>query len=166
MRLLDNFLAPWLSKEAPASTSPSYLDLIERGEWAAAAPVLRAATQHNDGVAWGFLGAMHSKGLGVPRDEVEACLCFRQAANHNHAQSQAALGICLARGFGIAQNLDEACFWLMKASKSGIRQGIEALAAIAASHPEIAGKHCSKARLRELVAVLDDAADIAPHSVH
>jgi TPR repeat protein len=77
------------------------------------------------------LGAMYTKGLGVPQDYAEALKWYRQAANQGDAAAQAALGAGYATGQGLPQDYVQAHKWFNLAASTGADRPVaaEALAA-------------------------------------
>ena len=133
------------------SGNESYDELLKRGDYAGAVPLLKAAVRQDDERAMGLMATLTAFGRGVEKDAEEACCWFRQAAVRGHVVSQAALGICLATGAGTRVDRDEAAYWLFRAGKAGNRQAIEALGAIAFEDHSIVGKHFTEEELCRLV---------------
>ena len=58
------------------------------------------------------LGAMYSKGEGIPQDYAEALKWYRLAAAQGHAKAQYNLGAMYGKGRGIPQDYIQALKWL------------------------------------------------------
>ena len=117
MRLFDIFRGQSLGVY-----EPTYTELIEQGDFAAAMPRLRNAIKKDDREAMGVLASLLALGRGVERNLEDAALWYRQAAVRGHVASQAALGFCLASGTGGRTDFQEAAHWFYKAARAGHRK--------------------------------------------
>ena len=71
------------------------------------------------GPALAELGALHFRGLGVPRDYVEARRWLRPAAEQGHPEAQWRLCMTYARGLGVDKDHAEARAWCRVAAEAG-----------------------------------------------
>lgn len=85
----------------------------------AAVAEIRARAEQGNAEAQFKLGRMHSKGDGVPRDDVQAVAWFRKAAEQGYAKAQNGLGVMYAIGQGVPQNYVQAVVWFRKAAEQG-----------------------------------------------
>ena len=132
MNILDSFFGAGAFQE-DAAPAP-YVAPLERRDYAAAVPLLKAAMNKEDARAMGLFAALSALGRGVEKNPEDACAWFRQAANRDHVPSQAALGMCLAGGLGAPVDRKEASYWLYRAGKAGNMQAIEVLGAERIGH--------------------------------
>ena len=149
MNILDSFFGAGASHE-DAAPAP-YVAPLQRREYAAAVPLLKAAMNKEDARAMGLFAALSALGRGVEKNPEDACAWFRQAANRDHVPSQAALGMCLAGGLGAPVDRKEASYWLYRAGKAGNMQAIEVLGALAYKDNSIVGVHFTEDELCKLV---------------
>jgi len=149
MNILDSFFGAGAFQE-DAAPAP-YVAPLERRDYAAAVPLLKAAMNKEDARAMGLYAALSALGRGVEKSPEDACAWFRQAANRDHVPSQAALGMCLAGGLGAPVDRKEASYWLYRAGKAGNMQAIEVLGALAYKDNSIVGEHFTEDELCKLV---------------
>lgn len=149
MNILDSFFGAGAFQE-DAAPAP-YVAPLERRDYAAAVPLLKAAMNKEDARAMGLFAALSALGRGVEKNPEDACAWFRQAANRDHVPSQAALGMCLAGGLGAPVDRKEASYWLYRAGKAGNMQAIEVLGALAYKDNSIVGVHFTEDELCKLV---------------
>ncbi len=149
MNILDSFFGAGAFQE-DAAPAP-YVAPLERRDYAAAVPLLKAAMNKEDARAMGLFAALSALGRGVEKNPEDACAWFRQAANRDHVPSQAALGMCLAGGLGAPVDRKEASYWLYRAGKAGNMQAIEVLGALAYKDTSIVGVHFNADELCKLV---------------
>ncbi len=149
MNILDSFFGAGAFQE-DAAPAP-YVAPLERRDYAAAVPLLKAAMNKEDACAMGLYAALSAIGRGVEKSPEDACAWFRQAANRDHVPSQAALGMCLAGGLGAPVDRKEASYWLYRAGKAGNMQAIEVLGALAYKDNSIVGEHFTEDELCKLV---------------
>lgn len=148
MNFLDSFFGGTSHEDA---TPAPYVAPLERRDYAAAIPLLKAAMNQDDARAMGLMAALSALGRGVDKDPIEACCWFRQAATRGHVPSQAALGMCLAAGLGAPADNKEAAYWLYRAGTAGNLQAIEVLGALAYRDNSVVGEHFSEDELCRLV---------------
>ena len=149
MNFLDSFFGAAASHE-DAAPAP-YVAPLQRRDYAAAVPLLKAAMNKDDACAMGLFAALSALGRGVEKNPEDACAWFRQAANRDHVPSQAALGMCLAGGLGAPVDRKEAAYWLYRAGKAGSMQAIEVLGALAYKDNSVVGEHFTEDELCKLV---------------
>ena len=149
MNILDSFFGAGAFQE-DAAPAP-YVAPLERRDYAAAVPLLKAAMNKEDARAMGLFAALSALGRGVEKNPEDACAWFRQAANRDHVPSEAALGMCLAGGLGAPVDRKEASYWLYRAGKAGNMQAIEVLGALAYKDNSIVGVHFTEDELCKLV---------------
>ena len=149
MNILDSFFGAGAFQE-DAAPAP-YVAPLERRDYAAAVPLLKAAMNKEDARAMGLFAALSALGRGVEKNPEDACAWFRQAANRDHVPSQAALGMCLAGGLGAPVDRKEASYWMYRAGKAGNMQAIEVLGALAYKDNSIVGVHFTEDELCKLV---------------
>jgi len=89
----------------------------------AAVSKLRASAEQGDATAQFKLGELYFRGLGVPKDEVEAVNWYRKAADQGHAIAQNYLGSMYRLGLGVAKDEAEAVKWYRKAAEQGNANG-------------------------------------------
>jgi TPR repeat protein len=65
------------------------------------------------------LGLMYECGLGVFKDDKEACKWFEKAADQGHAYAQYNLGVMYEHGYDVLQDEKEAVKWYEKAAEQG-----------------------------------------------
>ena len=86
---------------------------------------LRQKADEGDRSAQAWLGYIHSKGLGIPRDGVAAEYWFRRAAEQGEPSSQYNLAISLYYGTGDRRDRREASVWFRKAADQGLPVAIK-----------------------------------------
>lgn len=75
-----------------------------------------------------YVGRMHEKGLGVPKDETKALEWYRPAAEAGNTRAQYKVGAAYVHGVGgVEKNETEAGKWFMKAAKQGSRKAARAV---------------------------------------
>jgi TPR repeat protein len=84
----------------------------------AAAWIRLAASEGTREAQFNF-GRMCDKGIGVPRDRVEAVKWYRKAAEQGLSEAQNSLGLCHQEGKVLPQNYSEAVKWYQKAADQG-----------------------------------------------
>ena len=92
---------------------------FDRGDYARALTLSRAAAEHGDASAMNLLGIQYYLGAGVARDFAVARQWFEKAAWGGNAQAQLNLGLLLMRGLGVERNLERAYAWLDRARRAG-----------------------------------------------
>ena len=80
---------------------------------------LHRGIDQGDADAQTFLGAMYSKGQGVPQDYKKAAEWYRKAADQGVSDAQSNLGVMYANGQGVPQDDGEAAAWYSKAADQG-----------------------------------------------
>lgn len=163
MKILDKFFGEQVSDE-DTHDPPSYNEALSRGDFTAAAALLKAAIAREDARAMGAYAAMCALGCGVEKDPVEAYLWFLQGATRGDVRSQVALGMCLAGGVGTPLNRLEGAYWLYRAGKAGSMLAIEVLGALAYKDNSIVGPHFSEGELIGLCYQLKKSACRVPAS--
>ena len=78
---------------------------------------VRIAAEAGYSPAQGTLGNFYLKGIGVPKDAVEAVKWLRKAGEKGNFFAQRILGQCYARGEGVEQSYTEARKWIEKAAQ-------------------------------------------------
>ena len=84
----------------------------KQGDFVTAVHEFVPLAQHGHAEAQFYLGAMDSKGWGVPQDDTAAAQWYRRAATQGLAEAQFNLGWMYIRGVGVPQDLVEAYRWL------------------------------------------------------
>ena len=90
-----------------ALAADDYLDAVKK-----AAEQGHADAQYN-------LGAIYSRGEGVPEDDDEAVRWYRKAAEQGDAAAQTKLGTMYIIGKGVPEDTAEAVHWYRKAAEQG-----------------------------------------------
>jgi len=91
----------------------------------------RAAAAGNEHAQFN-LGAIYSKGVGVPQDDALAFQLFQKPALHGLAQAEEQLGLMYQSGRGVAQDYVAAYAWLKLAVLQGVEPATAELQACAA----------------------------------
>ncbi len=91
----------------------------DRGEYAAAAQLLRSPADKGKADAQFLLGDMYSKGDGVPQNLADATKWYRKAADQGLAEAQFRLGFIYVEGVGVPQDYAEGVSWYRKAADQG-----------------------------------------------
>ncbi len=86
------------------------------GDFATAVHEFLPLAQHGHAEAQFYLGAMASKGWGVPQDDTVASQWYRRAATRGLPEAQFNLGEMYLRGVGVSQDLVQAYLWLQLAA--------------------------------------------------
>ena len=106
-----------LPESTAMSFNPQRLQLdtafahIDKGNYEAAAPVLRRFAEQGDIDAQYQLAFMLEHGLGVKTDLEGAVHWYAKAAEQGDLAAQFNLAECLEDGVGTAQNYVQAAFW-------------------------------------------------------
>lgn len=77
-----------------------------------------AATGHADAI--GALGHYHARGIGTPKNEVEAVAWFRKGAELGSPKAMLNFGLVLSQGKGIEVDQAAGREWIRKAAASGL----------------------------------------------
>jgi len=77
-------------------------------EYARSAAALRQRADAGDAAAQNSLGVLHHRGLGVPRDDVEAVRLYKLSAAQGYTAAYANLGVLYLTGQGVARDYNEA----------------------------------------------------------
>ena len=93
--------------------------LVERGLYAQALPILQQLASQGHAKAMLEIGMLYGTGRGVPRSEVKAVEWFLKASENGSAAAQFNMGIAYEQGMGVAQDMNEAIRWYTKASENG-----------------------------------------------
>lgn len=109
---------------APAASSPAQdfragLGAYDVGDYASAFDHWRAGAERNQTKAQSGLGFLYYKGLGVPRDSVQAARWFLRAAEKGEPNAQFFLGLMHFFGDGVPRNLERALMWCELALAGG-----------------------------------------------
>lgn len=91
----------------------------KQGDSAEAAKWLRLSAERGNANAQFALGAMYTKGVGVPENDTEGVKWLRLSAKQGLAEAQFALGYMHANGRGVPQNDAEAVKWYRLAAEQG-----------------------------------------------
>lgn len=102
-----------------AAASAEGVALVQRGNYAAALPLLRQAAEHNISQAQNALGECYQRGYGVSIDYSQALSWYSRAANNGNADAQYNLAVCYSRGLGIGKNPATAATFFEKAARQG-----------------------------------------------
>ncbi len=92
--------------------------------------LLQALAKEGNAKAQHNLGAMHLKGLGVPRDPSRALIWFRKAAEQGETLSQHNLATLYLRGIGVEQDPEQAFYWFRRAALAGDAKSAHCLGAL------------------------------------
>jgi len=79
----------------------------------------RIKAQQGDAVSQNNLGVVYSKGIQVPKDEVEGMQWYRKSAEQGFEIGQFNLGQCYDKGQGILKDQVEAAKWFRRAAEQG-----------------------------------------------
>lgn len=108
----------------PAQAEPPVAEGIaayERGDFAAAAPILSFHAGQGDAKAQVYLGMMHFNGTGVQEDDRASFDWFRRAAEQGDAEGQFQLGFMYAFDFGVPSDepapMEQAASWFHAAAQ-------------------------------------------------
>lgn len=114
-------LAALLSLAVPVAAGPledanaAYV----RGDYATALALTRPLAEQGAASAQVSIGAMYSRGEGVPVNYAEAVRWYRRAAETGDAAGQAKLGLMFLFGLGVPRDVVEAANWFRKAADQG-----------------------------------------------
>ena len=86
----------------------------DRGEYAAAAQLLRSPADKGKADAQFLLGDMYSKGDGVPQNLADATKWYHKAADQGLAEAQFRLGFIYVEGLGVPQDYAEGVSWYLR----------------------------------------------------
>jgi hypothetical protein len=115
-----------------ARPEDSSRDDVEAVRW------LRQAAEQGLARAQYNLGAQYAAGDGVPRDEQRAAGWFERAALQDIPEAAYNLGVLYDLGRGVDANTATAMKWYERAAKGGYHPAASRLAALRASHPDMA----------------------------
>ena len=91
--------------------------------------ILKPLAESGHGASQYYVGRMHEKGLGVPKDETKALGWYKPAAEAGNSRAQYKVGAAYAHGVGgLEKNETEAGKWFMKAAEQGSRKAAKAVA--------------------------------------
>lgn len=102
-----------------AAVSAEGVALVQRGNYAAALPLLRQSAEHNVSQAQNALGECYQRGYGVSIDYSQAVSWYSKAANNGNADAQYNLAVCYSRGVGVNKNPSSAATYFEKAARQG-----------------------------------------------
>ncbi len=108
-----------LATEAISEPFKDGTNAYDRGDYAAAARLLRSPADRGKADAQFLLGDMYSKGDGVPQNLADATKWYHKAANQGHAEAQFRLGFIYVEGLGVPQDYAEGVSWYLKAADQG-----------------------------------------------
>ncbi len=94
-------------------------EAYQRGDYATALTEFRPLAQQGHAEAQSYLGAMYSKGRGVPQDDAEAVRWYRRAAVQGNASAQFNLGFMYSKGRGVLRDYVQAHKWIILAAAQG-----------------------------------------------
>lgn len=100
-----------LTGEAGADDYEGAMAAFDRGDFAAALPIVRRLAEAGHAPAQNTLGVMFDQGLGLPPDIAQAVAWFRAAAAQNDGKALANLGVLHEQGRGVPQDDAEAVRW-------------------------------------------------------
>ena len=92
---------------------------LQRGDFAAAFREFKPLAESGNARAQFNLGVMHTRGLGVSRDDAEAVKWYHRAAEQGDAGAQYSLGVMYAEGKGVPRDLARAVEWYRLAAAQG-----------------------------------------------
>ncbi|HEV8501730.1 MAG TPA: tetratricopeptide repeat protein [Casimicrobiaceae bacterium] len=95
------------------------LDALRRGDFAAAAKILRPLAEHGNAEAQYRIGLMYEFGKGYPQDKAQGVAWFRKSAANGSASAQQELGVIYATGDGVPQDDAQAVAWFRSAAGQG-----------------------------------------------
>ena len=81
------------------------------------AMIVEQTAQPDIAEAMAILGAMHSTGVGLEKDYIQAINWYRKAANQGNPSAQLIVGTRYALGIGVMQNYTEAFRWYCEAAR-------------------------------------------------
>ena len=99
------------------------VDAYNRGDYQAAAEILRPLAEGGDAQSQTSLGFMYEFGRGVEESLTEAVKWYRLAAEQGHPQGQKNLGVMYEFGRGVGESLTEAVRWYRLSAEQGHAQG-------------------------------------------
>lgn len=88
-------------------------------DYARAMQIFLPLAQQGHPDAQTLVGLMYEKGLGVPKDVVEAAKWNRRGAEQGNPGAQLGLGMMYVEGVGVPRDYQQAYFWLMLANAQG-----------------------------------------------
>lgn len=94
-------------------------DAYGRGDYRVALVGFRTLAAQGNALAQNNLGAMYSKGLGVPQDFQQAVVWYRKAAEQGAAVAQRNMGVMYSKGQGVPKDDQQAVMWFRKAAEQG-----------------------------------------------
>jgi len=132
-RLKPGIVPPSLSAGKPAQPARSTLGPImadptgenaayiafDQGQYLTALQLARGPAEKDDPQAITLIGRIYEKGLGVPRDELQAARLYRRAAELGDTEAVFAFAVMLAAGRGIQKNIDGAANLFERAARKG-----------------------------------------------
>ncbi|MDH3673235.1 MAG: sel1 repeat family protein [Gammaproteobacteria bacterium] len=91
--------------------------------------ILKPLAESGHAASQYYVGRMHEKGLGVPKDQTKALAWYKPAADAGNSRAQYKVGAAYAHGAGgLEKNETEAGKWFMKAAEQGSRKAAKAVA--------------------------------------
>ena len=92
---------------------------LQQGAYARALAQFRPLAERGEADGQYFLGLMHERGYGLPRDDRKAAHWYRLAAKQGNASAQANLGFLYLEGHGVPRDLGRAFDLLGRAAREG-----------------------------------------------
>jgi TPR repeat protein len=118
-RALFIVLAFGFSFSSIAETSEDAKAAYDRADYPTALRIWSGLAEQGNAKAQTYLGLMHARGHGVPRDDIEAVQWYNRAAEQGFAAAQTNLGYMYATGRGVAKDDVKAVEWYRKAAAQG-----------------------------------------------
>jgi len=104
---------------APADSVRKGTNLYWRGDYGAAADVLKPLAEDGNVLAQFAIAAMYDDGRGLPQDFSRALSWYKKAAHAGLVDAQYMVGRFYGRGRGVKQNPSAAFFWFNLAAAGG-----------------------------------------------
>jgi len=116
-------LAATTATPARAGEYEDAVDNVNRGDFAAAVPVLQALSDQGHARAPNVIGILYDKGRGVPQDDTEAARWYRLSAERGFHWGENNLGVMYRDGRGVPKDESEAVRWFRSAAEHGNAEG-------------------------------------------
>ncbi len=104
------------------------LGAYKRGDYEAAAALLRPLAEEGDPRAQYVLGRMRFYGQAFKQDSSAAALWYRRSAEQGYAPAQLAFALALEGGWGVAREPERAVQWYRRAAMQGVPDAMWRLA--------------------------------------
>ena len=95
------------------------LRLFAHGRFVQTRRLLQRLAREGDVSAWYYLGILHDKGAGVPRNPALALQWYLRAARAGHVDAQYNAGVAYANGDGVQADMRQAIHWWVRAARQG-----------------------------------------------